>query len=314
MPGRYNTLYKVHSQVWLLWSVAAGAALAGVLGDAARSFRFRSLVAGWLPVPLPMPVPDGGADEPVRLRDVGRVAAVVVLLVAVSLYGVGIVGGILTNDNSVAEPTLDATAFAGAEHPHQAAAIDWLADREGRPTIIAHPPRGAVLYTFDAAPAPSLTGLPAVAGWPHAADYHSPGLYRERVRDVATVYTGNWTAAADRLERYDVRYVYVGPTEREAYGAVSFAGLRGVEPAFRAGNVTVYAVDQSRLGVRPAYRGEERAGRARVRFPVDRVAGGLTSPRTGRAAHPRPGRPPGSHARAVPHPPRGTVRGSSAGA
>ena len=50
------------------------------------------------------------------------------------------------------------------------------------------------------------------------------------------------------LEKYGVRYIYVGPTERTRYGDVEpFSDLRGVRVAYEAGRVTIYAVDGDRL-------------------------------------------------------------------
>ena len=101
---------------------------------------------------------------------------------------------------------------------------------------------------MSAAPASSLTGLPTVVGVPHEVQFRGYDAYIDRAREVNTIYLGSEERRAALLEKYDVRYVYVGPTERGRYGDFeSFAELRGVRAAFEAGNVTVYAVDQKRL-------------------------------------------------------------------
>jgi uncharacterized membrane protein len=45
-----------------------------------------------------------------------------------------------------------------------------------------------------------------------------------------------------------VEYIWVGAAERDRYGSVSFAETPGVEAVFEEGRVTVYRVDQDRLG------------------------------------------------------------------
>ena len=70
---------------------------------------------------------------------------------------------------------------------------------------------------------------------------HDPG---SRFRDVQDLYrTDNLMEAAKLLQRYDVRYVFVGSLEREDYSASSLAKFdRLGRVAFRSGNAVVYDV------------------------------------------------------------------------
>jgi YYY domain-containing protein len=265
---RWNTVYKAYLQTWELWGVAGGAAVAWLLGDAWP--RLRELAVA------------PGLD---RLRaargELLTVAVVVVLLAGTATFAATTVpqrAGPYT-EHGAGAASLDATAYVSTYHGGEAAAIDWLDDREGTPTVVTAPGRNP--YQWRNAPS-SLTGLPTVAGWEHAAGYHGRTAYRERVRDVEAIYTGNWTATADRLTEHGVRYVYVGPVERERYGDVSFAGLRGVETVHRSGTVRIYAVDHSKLAVRPGdenrQRGRSVEGALRERYcsqPTDRRPGWL---------------------------------------
>ncbi|MFB6137994.1 MAG: DUF2298 domain-containing protein [Halobacteriaceae archaeon] len=222
--GRYNTVYKVHSQVWLLWSVAAGVALASVLSE-------------------------GLAERPRTPWRVGarsfRTAAAVVLVVSASLFGAFAVSDAATRDHAVTEElTLDATAFVGVHHPDHAAAIEWLDARPGQPHIVAAAPTEAAMFSFTANPASSLTGLPTIAGWTHAADYHPQAAYDRRVRHVRRIFEGSASTRATLLERYDVRFVYVGPYEWERYDVANLEKGHLLEPR-RFGTVTVYAVNSS---------------------------------------------------------------------
>ena len=86
--------------------------------------------------------------------------------------------------------------------------------------------------------------MPTVVGWAHEIGYRGSAIYEERVADVDRIYTGTPRQQARLLREYDVRYVYVGPVERERYGEeLGLENLRGLEVAFRNDAVTIYAVD-----------------------------------------------------------------------
>jgi YYY domain-containing protein len=219
-PGRYNTVFKTYMQVWVLFSIAAGAILARVL--AADS-----------------------VGSGVRLGRRGATAFVALLVLSTSLYG-GIALADHFGDPEIRGsdgPTIDALAFVSATHPEEAAAIQWL-DRQAsgrQPTIISAP--GVDTYSWTNAPS-SLTGVPTVVGWAHEIGYRGSAIYEERVADVDRIYTGTPRQQARLLREYDVRYVYVGPVERERYGEeLGLENLRGLEVAFRNDAVTIYAVD-----------------------------------------------------------------------
>ncbi|WP_232687111.1 DUF2298 domain-containing protein [Halobacterium zhouii] len=225
-PGRYNTIYKIHSQVWLLWSVAAGTALA-------------SVVAAWLPT--------DSFTTPAVDRDAARAVVAVALVLATSVYGALALSAVATEDRSVVEgPTLDSTAFVGVLHPDHDAAIEWLDARAGQPHIVAAAPTERAMFGFRASPASSLTGLPTIAGWTHAADYHSEAAYNRRAADVRAIFEGDAATRAALLERYDVQYVYLGPYERERYDVRPFEREHGFRPV-EFGSVTVYVVNQTAL-------------------------------------------------------------------
>ena len=139
-------------------------------------------------------------------------------------------------------PTKDGKAYVEDDHPGEAAAIAWLDDREGQPHIVSPP--GREVYSWSS-PAASLTGLPTVVGW-----VYQEGVYRGsekadlRASDVDLVYTGTWDDRAELLEKYDVRYIYVGPSARDQYDDedLRFEQYPGIEEAFREGDVVVYEV------------------------------------------------------------------------
>jgi YYY domain-containing protein len=254
-PLRMNTVFKTYMQVWVLWGVAGGVALPGLLAsptaDARRSLRgtaeavggARERLAGW---------PDtGGVRGPVAS------ALVVALVLSTSVYGAF---ALAEHAAAADDPaTLDATAFVERDHPEYAQAIDHVDSFEGTPTMVAAPgtarclnldreaPCPPGMYTWNANPASSLTGVPTVAGWAHEIGYRGEAAYVERASDVDTIYTGTPAQRAALLRAYDVEYVWVGGTERLRYGEVSFRNTPGVERSFHAGAVTIYRVEGSEL-------------------------------------------------------------------
>jgi uncharacterized membrane protein len=210
-------------QVWVLWSLAAGAALAWLLAR----------VGGW------------------RGRTV-RVGAAL-LLVSASVYGGFALANHFTSEADIArtdDPTFDGLAYLDVRHPGEAPGVRWLDGREGRPTILTAAPGGYTWYPpeGDGASAPaSLTGLPTVLGWFHEAQYRGEAAYSTRLRAVELLYSGAPNQQAVLAERYDLRYVYVGPAERARYD-VSVDERPWTEVARAFEDVTVYRVNASALG------------------------------------------------------------------
>ncbi|WP_256687860.1 DUF2298 domain-containing protein [Halococcus qingdaonensis] len=230
-PGRFNTVFKTYAQVWVLFGTAAGAIGAWLVG------------AGRPTIGL-----SGGA------RTAGRVL-LALLVLSTSIYGALALTDQVTSEASVAtvdDPTLDALEFVSTTHPEEADAIAWLDSRAGQPHIVSAPgcycneDDGLTSYNWVNAPS-SFTGLPTVVGWDHEIGYRGEGPYLDRVADVETIYEGTPAARTRLLDEYDVRYVYVGPNEREAYGPTVFDDLQGITVAKQWDEVTIYRVSQQRL-------------------------------------------------------------------
>jgi len=225
-PGRMNTVFKTYAQAWFLWSIAGGATLAAVAG------RFPNVHVDGSGVLSPSP----------QTRRQLRALGVSLLLCTLSVYGVLALNGHFAAEDSA---TLDATDFVERYHAEEAEAISWLSERQGKPHIASAP--GEAIYQWSS-PAASLTGLPTIAGWSHAADYQGREAYRRRVGDTELLYTGSAATRAAMLRKYDVEYVYYGPAEKERYGSIAIQEEPGIQVAHRSGNVTVYGVNRSALG------------------------------------------------------------------
>jgi len=252
-----NTVFKTYMQIWVLLATGAGAMVAdvsrfgGTAADLAADLR---RAADWVRSARPTTASDGGSADvfPVRFvrgsRFVSRENAGAVLA-AVLVVSLSIYGGIALKSHfeaGRADPTLDATAFVEDRHPGEAAAIEWIDDLEGQPTLVSAP--GTNIYEWRNAPS-SLTGVPTVAGWVHEVGYRGGDAYWERVGHVDAIYTGPRERQVRLLKQYDVQYVYVGPLERDRYGTEievgDIPGVTAVEGI--PGSVTIYRVDQSKL-------------------------------------------------------------------
>ncbi|WP_181692956.1 DUF2298 domain-containing protein [Natronomonas sp. LN261] len=246
---RWNTALKVAVQGWTLAAAGAGAAAAVVLSRGrTRIAAYRAAVES-----ASDSTPGGGADTatvPDRLavlRSSVAVALVCLFLVSTLVFPVMVFNQEVANEVAAGtyDPTLDGFEAIETSRPEQAAAIRWLGDRPGRPTIVEAP---GPSYRFTS-PASTFTGLPTVVGWDHQAEYRSPEAYERRVTHVDEIYADEWTVAAEHLRRYDVVYVYVGPGERDRYGdALRSFDRPEITVAFENGAVTIYRVGGGERG------------------------------------------------------------------
>jgi uncharacterized membrane protein len=77
--------------------------------------------------------------------------------------------------------------------------------------------------------------------------YRGPDAYYSRVRDVDTMFLGTPDEQVQLLKRYDVEYIWIGPSEELRYDDITVTELEGVEVAYDEGSVTVYRVDADAL-------------------------------------------------------------------
>jgi YYY domain-containing protein len=245
--GRQNTVFKFYMQVWLMFSVVGGAALAW-LWSASESWSAK------LRVPW---------------------TGLLVLLVAVaSMFPLMATRGKASFRMAPELPvTLDGMAFMQqadrwegdsdvlALHPERApfqladdyALIRWLQENiEGTPTII----EGLgddTQYRWNGRIS-IYTGLPTVLGW----NFHQrqqrgldpmPRMVEMRNANVNAFYeTGSIGVAWDMIGHYGIEYIIVGEYERAYVNDAGLAkfeemvGLGLIEPVFTVGNSTIYRV------------------------------------------------------------------------
>jgi uncharacterized membrane protein len=81
-----------------------------------------------------------------------------------------------------------------------------------------------------------------VLGWSnHEGQWRDDALQGSRGQDIETLYTTNdWLITQDIIDRYNIRYVFVGDLERSTFPVNEEKFNRFLKPVFQQGNVTIY--------------------------------------------------------------------------
>ncbi|MEI7772422.1 MAG: DUF2298 domain-containing protein, partial [Chloroflexales bacterium] len=214
--SRLNTIYKFYYQAWLLLGVVAAYAAWAGLRRSSRGWRT------WLWAP------------PAALLLAGALVYPVSLLIWATPW-------------RSAERSLDGLAFLARERPTELAAARWMAEHVAPADVVLT----GFCYGCDneqASRAAAISGVQTLLGWmeDHELSWRSgsPAQLAEiaaRERDIPAIYAARDMAAARALlDRYRVRYVYLGPVERRLYGESAAAFARALPVAFRQGDITIY--------------------------------------------------------------------------
>jgi YYY domain-containing protein len=203
---RMNTIFKFYFQAWILWALSAAFATQVLL----------------------------------RKTNWGRVILPVVILLSLA-YPL-----LLTQQRAENRPirewTLDAAAYLQRYRVDEALALEWLADAPYG--VIAEAVGGA--YSSYARIS-VYSGLPTVLGWQnHEGQWR--GGYEEvgtRPQDIQQLYvTDDWQVARAILQRYQIRYVYVGDLEYQTYPVSLEKFEKNLRVVFRSGSVVIFEVPE----------------------------------------------------------------------
>ncbi len=230
-PGfqRMNTVFKFYYQAWLLAGIAAACGVLRaweLLGAGFQSGAAAGLRAG----------------SPVAARAARGlfVAALVVLSASALVYP--LVAGWARAERFRRAPTLDGIAYWERLHPGDLAGIRWLQQNvPGAPVILEAPGPGYSEFNRVSA----FTGLPAIIGWDqHERLWRGEGMYDEiarRQQEAEHIFrTPQAQEAQALLTKYSVQYVYVGPLERQKYGAGVEKFAQFMDVVYQDGGVTIY--------------------------------------------------------------------------
>ena len=211
---RMNTVFKFYYQAWVLFAIASAFGIY-YLGPWVR--RQRKVLSGvWLLGFIPL-----------------FLASMVYPVLATRNKTGGFAGS----------PTLDGMAHLERAYGDDLAAIRWLRTNvEGAPVIL-EATGGSYTYSGRVS---VHTGLPTVLGWgghelQWRGNYEEPG---KREPDIETLYNSpDPGQTLSLLDKYDIRYVYVGGLERSTYRVTQpvldkFESLMDV--VYQQGDVTIY--------------------------------------------------------------------------
>lgn len=225
---RYNTVFRFWYHTWTIMAVVGGVGAAALWQKASSA---------WLSPPLRW------AWQGVTLAIMG---AAFIYPLTVTLER--------TEAFRRSGGGLDGLAFVARHAPDEYAAVIWFRQHvRGSPVVLE---AFGEDYT-DFARISSRTGLVTVLGWEgHEWQWRpDPAPIVGRARDIETIYTTLDVEEALRLlHKYDVRYVVVGPLERQRYveeaplplwpqreqALAKFDGF--LEVAFRTNRLTIYKV------------------------------------------------------------------------
>jgi YYY domain-containing protein len=206
---RINTVFKFYYQAWIVLSLAAAYGIIVLLQNmrGVGNFLFRSILFLVLVVGLTYP--------------------------AISIF---------SKTNNFKPPfgyTLDDFDRVQRDNPDEAAAILWLCSAPDGVLAEAQVIGGS--YTGYGRIS-IYTGLPAVLGWPgHENQWRDQALQGSRLQDLESLYTtSDWITTQDIINRYNIRYIFVGNLERTTYGVNEDKFNRFLKPVFQQGNVTIY--------------------------------------------------------------------------
>jgi uncharacterized membrane protein len=241
--GRMNTVFKFYLQIWVMLGLVAAVGAATLLvrmgGRTARPLRLAwlgtgmLLVAGALVYPL--------LATPARLAD--RFSPLPPTL-----------DGMAYMPHALYEDTPEGRQPVRFSLAGDYRALNWLLDHvDGSPVVLE---ANIPLYRWGSR-VTVYTGLPTVLGW----DWHQTqqragykALIDRRKQDIQRMLGERTSFEAVRplLDKYHVKYIYVGDLERAYYDAAALqkfedAAQRGlVQVVYRDGGVTIYRYDGAR--------------------------------------------------------------------
>jgi uncharacterized membrane protein len=143
--------------------------------------------------------------------------------------------------------TLDGSAHIANFMPEDYQAFSFMRTLEPGVIVEAVGPTGGQYSEY--ARVSTFTGMPTVLGWSgHEGQWRNYALQGTRKDDIQTLYsTPDWTVAQEIINRYNIRYVYVGPLERSTYTVNEEKFIQFLKLVYQQGNVTIFEVPFSTM-------------------------------------------------------------------
>ena len=230
--NRMNTVFKVYYQAWVLLGIAGGV---GIYYIVAGPYRLRP---GDYRAPL------------FRALGIAWAGLAVGLIMASAYYPVAAVlerTGWFQDGGGIGDNTLAGFDFLRRSDPGEYDAIVWLNSEAEPGRILEAVGDGYSNYGRIA----GATGRATVLGWEgHQRQWRGDdSAFAGRSHDVETIYQGTDVTETRRLlELYGVRWLIVGPRERDAYGeevderVAEWVDEGWLMQAFASDDVAIYEV------------------------------------------------------------------------
>lgn len=209
---RMNTIFKFYYQAWILWSIAA----------AVFMFIFFKRI-----------------NTPVKA--LGGVL-IIISIAAAALYPFYCFRDRFDGLTS-SRLTLDGNAYFTLAYPDETAAIEYL--HQAPDGTVAEAVGGS--YTAYARVA-TLSGQANVIGWPgHESQWRGGAVEMgSREQDIKQLYqTNNWAEALTIIQKYQIRYIYVGSLELSTYRVNTQKFSSNLPVSYSNNTVTIYEVPES---------------------------------------------------------------------
>lgn len=214
MPvARFNTIMKLHLQVWVLWGIASSYAIYYILGRGGNGRSRRIAGAAWSMAVIFL----------VLASLVHPIASTTSWTSGTTFFGTSTRG------------TLDGTAYLEKTNREDYMAIRWINENITGSEFILEAPGSAYEYSSRIS---TLTGLPTVIGWKSHEQIWNNNWSKaeERAKDVDIIYsTTDKRRALELLKKYGVQYVYIGDIETGKYpqpGLQKFNDRESFEPVY----------------------------------------------------------------------------------
>ncbi|MFN8412302.1 MAG: DUF2298 domain-containing protein [Anaerolineales bacterium] len=209
---RINTIFKFYYQAWILWSLAASFGVAYLIQNISSK--------GW---------------------SISFRVGMGLVIFAGLLYPALSIPTKTNNFNPVGGFTLDDFDRVKRENPDEAAGIEWL--RNAPDGVVVEAVGGS--YDASFARVATYTGLQNVLGWPGHESQWRGGMAPQGTRqaDIQTLYSiPDWDTANSILKKYNIRYVFIGNTERVTLPVSEEKFASHLKQVFQQGIVSIYEV------------------------------------------------------------------------
>ncbi|MFH1445996.1 MAG: DUF2298 domain-containing protein, partial [Chloroflexota bacterium] len=279
---RMNTIFKFYFQTWILWSLAAGYAiivlwrkssrwsvlingLLGLVGILSIFSVWVTLAPGYLDTNSFTSFDDklfGVYPQDWAIAAVGLIFIALIIgtlirkkwlwalrIVIIWTISLGLVYPIIAlwNKTGGFNPyggfTLDGTAYYRIVSSDQMDAVDWLKEAPLGVMVEAVSPTGGSYTGY--ARVSTLSGMPTVLGWiGHVLQWRGGGEEMgTRQADIEILYsTSSWTDAKLIIDKYNIRYIYIGDLERSTYLINEEKFQMQLQAVFINSNAIIYEV------------------------------------------------------------------------